>query len=219
MVFTIYGHGGHLGHVTRTIWINFHSPILRSLHMKFEFNWPSGFRGEDVWKCWRTDGGVTGILIAHLGAFGSGELEIKKNFSKVLNTFEWCNFNIDMTSICGSEPVLILISWLLMKPAALNLHRFQKKGIIFFNCLHSALNLLSADFFQNYFYQKILSGILWECQRVWIHIRTDILSVLIWVQTVFKGYQQMTKVCWLFSKLTFSKKSFRNTIRVSNIWI
>ena len=24
--------------------------------MKFEFNWPSGFRGEDVWKCWRTDG-------------------------------------------------------------------------------------------------------------------------------------------------------------------
>ena len=24
--------------------------------MKFEFNWPSGFRGEDVWKCCRTDG-------------------------------------------------------------------------------------------------------------------------------------------------------------------
>ena len=23
--------------------------------MKFEFNWPSGFRGEDVWKCWRTE--------------------------------------------------------------------------------------------------------------------------------------------------------------------
>ena len=30
------------------------SPILKSLHMKFEFNWPSGFR-EDVWKCWLTD--------------------------------------------------------------------------------------------------------------------------------------------------------------------
>ena len=40
MVFTIYGHVGHLGHVTRTIWTNFRSPILRSLHMKFEFNWP-----------------------------------------------------------------------------------------------------------------------------------------------------------------------------------
>ena len=51
--------------------------------MKFEFNWPSGFRGEDVWKCWRTDdgrtdgrtdNGVTGILLAHPWAFGSGEL-------------------------------------------------------------------------------------------------------------------------------------------------
>ena len=53
-VFTIYGRGGHLGHVTKTIWTNFRSPILRSLHMKYKFNWPSSFRGEDVWKCWRT---------------------------------------------------------------------------------------------------------------------------------------------------------------------
>ena len=28
--------------------LNFRFPILWSLHMKFEFNWPSGFRGEDV---------------------------------------------------------------------------------------------------------------------------------------------------------------------------
>ena len=35
-VFTIYGHVGHFGHVTWTI---------------FGFNRPSGFRGEDVWKC------------------------------------------------------------------------------------------------------------------------------------------------------------------------
>ena len=27
----------------------------------------------------RTDAGVTGILIAHLGAFGSGELKIRLN--------------------------------------------------------------------------------------------------------------------------------------------
>ena len=26
-IFTIYGHGGHIGHVTQTIWTNFHSPI------------------------------------------------------------------------------------------------------------------------------------------------------------------------------------------------
>ena len=43
-----YGHGGHLGHVIRTVWTNFCFPIPRRLHMKFGFNWPSGFWGEDV---------------------------------------------------------------------------------------------------------------------------------------------------------------------------
>ena len=33
--------------------------------MKFEFNWPSGFRVEDVYNCGRTDAGVTAILLAH----------------------------------------------------------------------------------------------------------------------------------------------------------
>ena len=47
---TIYGCGGHLGHVTRTIWSKLCSRVLRSLHMKFELYWSSGFRG-DVWKC------------------------------------------------------------------------------------------------------------------------------------------------------------------------
>ena len=47
-VFTIYGRGGHLGHETRTILTNFSSRVLRSLHMKFELNWPSGFKGEVV---------------------------------------------------------------------------------------------------------------------------------------------------------------------------
>ena len=53
-------------------------------------------------------------------------------------------------------------------------------------------SLSSADIFQNYFFHKILSGTLSECQMVWIQIWTNILSVLIWVQTVWKGYQQMT---------------------------
>ena len=43
MGFTLYGHGGHLGHVTIKICCKFTSVNLRSLHMKFEFNWPSGF--------------------------------------------------------------------------------------------------------------------------------------------------------------------------------
>ena len=47
-VFTIYGHGGHLGHKTWTIYTNFCSPFPRRLHIKFGFDWPSGFRGEDL---------------------------------------------------------------------------------------------------------------------------------------------------------------------------
>ena len=42
-VFTIYGRGGHLGHVTRIIYINFRSPSPRRLHIKFGFDRPSGF--------------------------------------------------------------------------------------------------------------------------------------------------------------------------------
>ena len=55
--------------------------------------------------------------------------------------------------------------------------------------------LLSADFFLFSlinFFQKNLSGIPSECQTVWIQIRSDVLSGLIWVQTVSKGYQQTT---------------------------
>ena len=44
----MYSHGGHLGHVTLTIYTKFHSLFLRMLHIKFGFDWPSGFREEDV---------------------------------------------------------------------------------------------------------------------------------------------------------------------------
>ena len=47
-VYTICGHGGHLGHVTWTIYINFCFPFPMRLHIKFCFGWQSGFRGEDV---------------------------------------------------------------------------------------------------------------------------------------------------------------------------
>ena len=33
--FTIYGHGGHLYHVTSIILINFHFHVPKSLHTKF----------------------------------------------------------------------------------------------------------------------------------------------------------------------------------------
>ena len=43
IVFTIYRCGGHHSHVTISICTNFDLPIIRRRHMKFEFNWPSGF--------------------------------------------------------------------------------------------------------------------------------------------------------------------------------
>ena len=49
-VFTIYGHGGHLGQQTAKILAIFCFPTLRWLYMKFEQNWLRGFRGENVWN-------------------------------------------------------------------------------------------------------------------------------------------------------------------------
>ena len=47
-VFAIYSHGSHLGHVTLTIYIYFHSYFLTMLLSKFGFNWPSSLREEDL---------------------------------------------------------------------------------------------------------------------------------------------------------------------------
>ena len=52
--FAIYSHGSHLGHVTMTIYIIFYYPFTTILHIKFGFDWPSGFRAVDVcilWSC------------------------------------------------------------------------------------------------------------------------------------------------------------------------
>ena len=42
-VFTIYGRGGHLGHVTQMPRTKIRSPYPRRLHIKFGFDLPSGF--------------------------------------------------------------------------------------------------------------------------------------------------------------------------------
>ena len=47
-VFAIYSHGSHLGHVTLTIYIYFHSHFLTTLLIKFGFDWQSSFREEDL---------------------------------------------------------------------------------------------------------------------------------------------------------------------------
>ena len=42
-VFTIYGHGGHLGHVTSIMLTNFHFLTPESFHTKFGSEWHSSF--------------------------------------------------------------------------------------------------------------------------------------------------------------------------------
>ena len=47
-VFTIYGLGGDLGHVTQMPRTKYRSPYPRRLHIKFGFDRTSGFREEDL---------------------------------------------------------------------------------------------------------------------------------------------------------------------------
>ena len=44
--FTIYGRGGHLGHVTQISRSNFRPHYPGMLDIKFLFDWPSSFREE-----------------------------------------------------------------------------------------------------------------------------------------------------------------------------
>ena len=41
--FSIYGHGGHFGHVTRIMLTNFHFLLPERFHTKFSSEWPSTF--------------------------------------------------------------------------------------------------------------------------------------------------------------------------------
>ena len=58
------------------------------------------------------------------------------------------------------------------------------------------LLLSSADIFKINIL-KIFSGIIYltKCQMVWIQISTYIMLVLIWIQTVCRGYQADDKSC------------------------
>ena len=60
------------------------------------------------------------------------------------------------------------------------------------NC--SCFNFRLLTFFKIKFLKINHLGPLSECQTVWIQIKTDILLVFIWVQTVCKGYWQMTQL-------------------------
>ena len=65
---SIFEHGGHFGHVTWIIYTNFCSLFLRRLHIIVGFDWPSNFRGEDVWK-WLTTTTTTTTTTTDAGAW------------------------------------------------------------------------------------------------------------------------------------------------------
>ena len=48
LVFTMYGRGGQLGHVTQMQQTKFRYPYPRRLHIKFGFDLASGFGEKDV---------------------------------------------------------------------------------------------------------------------------------------------------------------------------
>ena len=77
----MYGHGGYFGQQTATILAIFRSPDLRRLHMKFEQNWLSGFRGGrlKVLTDARTDDGQNVITIGH-PEHSSGEQKRDEDF-------------------------------------------------------------------------------------------------------------------------------------------
>ena len=90
-VFSIYSHGGHLGHVTLTIYIYFLSPFPRTLHMKFGFDWPSGFRGEDVSLLWK-------YTCIYTVAPGQGQTTSQGlKFSININLLSICPFPVSFT--------------------------------------------------------------------------------------------------------------------------
>ena len=65
--------------------------------------------------------------------------------------------------------------------------------------LHAFLS--SVDFFFKYLLKiKSFRSIPSEFQTVWIQITPVVLLGLIWVQTVYKGYQQTTKVATSWGK-------------------
>ena len=44
----MYGRGGNLDDVTCISYIHISSPFLQMILLKYGFDWPSGFRGEDL---------------------------------------------------------------------------------------------------------------------------------------------------------------------------
>ena len=124
-VFTIYGRGGHIGHVTQTPRTNFGSPLPLRLHMKFGFVRTSGFGEKDLWKWWTTDD--DGRLYYNLTNEPKGSGELKKDRKHRVNFSRF--YSVEMTSILGNN-FTDLEEWdkLLLQVKTIDLYRCEKLG-------------------------------------------------------------------------------------------
>ena len=74
----------------------------------------------------------------------------------------------------------------------------------------------SADFFFKInIFERFLSEIPSGSQKIWIQIRPNILSGLIWVQTVFRGYQRQRVNCNIAVELDWLQSLKQFFINVS----
>ena len=87
---------------------------------------------------------------------------------------------------------------------------FVKKRILISFCIFQYCFYYSSTLYFCAIFYSLHAGsfsIPSECQTVWIQVRPDILSGLIWVQTVCKGYQQMTKVATIWQRVKYRTTS------------
>ena len=105
-VFIIYGHGGHLGHVTWTPYANFRSPIPWRLHMKFTSIGPVVPEEKMFENVNTTHTQTTALpydkLTNVLWAFGSGEL-ITNLYSKMISIFASCTMQKYTFRVCAES--------------------------------------------------------------------------------------------------------------------
>ena len=74
-------------------------------------------------------------------------------------------------------------------------------------------------YFKINFFEKFFQD-YHQCQTVWIQIRPDIMSGLIWIQTICKGYHQMTQTGNELShnNINFKKRFHQQNHFLSQKW-
>ena len=116
---------------------------------------------------------ITILLIASLDV-----IVFKKRIIKAL---------ISLSSVCADvQAGLCLCCSQTQKTGFLTSRPILTAYWVIFHVVCHLLIVFKINFFRKFFQEYH------ECQTVWIQIRPDILSGLIWVQTVCIGYQKMT---------------------------